>query len=76
MSKEKVIKHLEDVIRVAAREIKRQKSAKSDQMRQLASLTNAYSRLLFQSEELEGAEIDPAIEGSSTYYDEMVRNQS
>jgi len=73
---ERVLTHLEDVIRIAAREIKRQKTAKSDQMRQLASLTNAYTRLLCRTEELDGAEIDNTMDGNPDYYDKMVRNQS
>jgi len=75
MSKEKVLTHLEDVIRIASREIKREKVAKSDQMRQLAGLTNAYTRLLYKSEEMDGAEIENAKNGQAGYYEKMIGNQ-
>lgn len=69
MAKEDVLKNLEEVIRIAKLEIKRQKSCKSDQMRQLTGLVNAYTRLLTQSEILDSSADG---EGDPDYYDEMV----
>jgi len=69
MAKEDVLAHIEDVIRIARAEIKRQKSCKADQMRQLTGLVNAYTRLLTQSEILD-AEADG--EGDPDYHDKLV----
>ena len=75
MYKEKVLKHLFDSIRITVRQMKREKASTPEQMKQLSAVSNSYCRLLSIAEGLDGAEIDPAIEGSSTYYDEMVGNQ-
>lgn len=69
MAKEDVLKDIEDVIRIARAEIKRQKSCKSDQMRQLTGLVNSYTRLLTQSEILDSS---ADCDGDPNYYDKMV----
>ena len=69
--KEKVLVHVSDVIRIASREIKRQKAVKSDQMRQLTGLVNAFTRLSGANEE--PLEVNPD-NGDPNYYDENVAN--
>jgi len=69
MAKEDVLAHIEDVIRIARLEIKRQKSCKADQMRQLTGLVNAYTRLLTHSEILDA---DADGEGDPDYYDKLI----
>ena len=69
MAKEDVISYVEEVIKIAKIEIKKQKSCKSDQMRQLTGLVNAYTRLLTQSEMLDS---EAEGDGNPDYYDQMV----
>ena len=73
MVKEDVLKDIEDVIRIARAEIKRQKSCRSDQMRQLTGLVNAYTRLLTQSEVLDA---EAEGEGDLEYYDKMTAGEN
>lgn len=70
LNKEKVLADIASVIRIATKEIRKQKSVKSDQMRQLTGLTNSYTRLLFKSEELDNSKLD----GDPEYYDKLVEN--
>jgi hypothetical protein len=70
MSKEIVIKHVEDVIRIISRDIKKRKLAKSDEVRQLTGLVNAYSRLTGASIEIPD-EPDPE-NGDPEYYEKVV----
>lgn len=72
-SKEKVLNHAADVIRIASRQIKRDKSVKSDQMRQLTGLINAYTRLLY-AEETNSPIIDPELDGDPSYHDRLEEN--
>jgi hypothetical protein len=75
MAKEEVLKNVEEVIRIARSEIRKQKSCTSDKMRQLTGLVNAYTRLLVKSEELDGAgEIPDDSNGDPEYYDKMAVN--
>lgn len=69
MAKEQVLKSVEEVIRIAKLEIKKQRSCRSDQMRQLTGLVNAYTRLLTQSEILDNT---GEGNGDPAYYDNLV----
>ena len=74
MAREDVLKQVEDVIRTARSEIRKQKSCTSDKMRQLTGLINAYTRLLIQSEILDGAGENADDGGDPDYYDKMAAN--
>ena len=67
MSKDQVIKHVEETIRLAKMDIKRN-GCTSDKIRQFSSLTNSYTRLLTHSEILDG--IDDG-KGDQGYYERM-----
>lgn len=70
MGTETVLKHIEDVIRISKLEMKKQKKCKSDQMRQLTGLVNAYTRLKFKVEEQEKVN-DTTEHGDPKYYDSL-----
>ena len=68
MAKENVIKYVEETIKMAKIDIKKNGST-SDKIRQFATLVNSYSRLITQSEILDGANDS---NGDPNYYNEMV----
>lgn len=63
MAKEDVLKSVEEVIRAAKKDIK--KNPTGDKVRQFSGLVNSYTRLATQSEILDGTDDG---KGDPTYY--------
>ena len=68
MAKEDVLKDVEQMIKMAKRDIKKNGST-SDKIRQITGLVNSYSRLLTQSEILDGTGDG---KGNPNYYESLV----
>lgn len=73
MSKEQILKNVENVIKVIAKDIKKRKSAKSDEVRQLTGLVNSYTRL--------SGSLEPSVKlddenGDQNYYDQSILKHS
>ena len=68
MAKEDVLKDVEQMIKMAKRDIKKNGST-SDKIRQITGLVNSYSRLLTQSEILDGTDDG---KGNPNYYESLV----
>ena len=62
-----VLKHAEDVIRVASLQVKKDKKCTPDKMRQFAALINSYQRLCSKGEQ---SEKDTLVDGDPNYVDQ------